>query len=1069
MDDNVLFTLEGDSAGAVGSLEEINGALDTLDAQIGAVASSAGDLDGLEGTFAGISESVGGLDGLISGFAEALGALTAQAQSAADTLAQLNTSAGEASGSMDAVAGSADAASGSMDALAGSAETASTSLDAVAASGDKAAASAKGAADSSGGLGEQFGHMTMPLMVAGAAIAAVGGIALHMAGDFQESMTQLVTGAGESVSNLQMVSNGVLALSTKTGESTSQLAAGMFMIESAGNHGAKGLAILADAAEAAKVGGADLGATANALTTVLANYGSQGVTAAQATNTLVAIVANGKSHMQDLASSISTVLPAAAKYGVNLTDVGAALATMTAQNGNAAASTTYLRQLLTSLASPSAASTKALASIGLSAQQVSDDMKKSLPDTLQLITDRINSTFKPGSVAAATAFKNIAGGARQMQGMLLLTGQSMGTFKQNVLNISDAVKKGGNDVTGWAKVQADMNTKLAQTGAAAQVLMIHLGQQLAPAFEQVLSAVTPLLMALGNWVSGHGAQAVKIFEVLAAAVGGGLVAALAAAAAAFIAANIVAIGIIAAVTALSAGVAILVMNWGKIVSFFESFSGPAIAVKSLLIGIGAAVLAFAVAQVPALIGAAVAAIPALWGMAAGFAATAAGAIATAAPFILIGLAVAAVAVGIFLLIKHWSQVQAFFGHLGALIGQFFSGLGARVHAGVDAALAWVAHLGQQAQALVRAGFALVQTIIRNDINAIVGIFAWLFNHNYYFHNLVVGIQREFTWLHSAALAVWHAITASITAVWDFIKQTAQNDWAAVQRFIIQPVEAVYARLHAWGVQIGATLRAAWQVVTRDVQSAWNQFVSVITGTAGRAGGAARSVGDAITAPIRNLGAALFSAGQNLMHMLISGITSMAGAVGNAAKGIAQHIASFLGFHSPTEQGPGADADKWMVALGDMLAQSLHAQVNKVQQGANAIAQAVAASMQGIGAGSAVTPTIGGVGVGAAAGGAVGGAGGTIGGGAIGSGGFGLGGGGGAGMAQFAQLIAQAISRQAPLGAQVTPASLGSVTQNLGGVNISGVQDVATLYQQLNQLAGLAIENGGRGATAGLGL
>src|SRR5487761_2144602 len=125
-------------------------------------------------------------------------------------------------------------------------------------------------------------------------------------------------------------------------------------------------------------------------------------------------------------------------------------------------------------------------------------------------------------------------------------------------------------------------------------------------------------------------------------------------------------------------------------------------------------------------------------------------------------------------------------------------------------------------------------------------------------------------------------------------------------------------------------------------------------------------------------------------------------------------------------------------------------------------------MQGIGAGSAVTPTIGGGGVGAAAGGAVGGAGGTIGGGAIGSGGFVLGVGGVAGMAQFAQLNAKAISHQAPLGAQVTPASLGSVTQNLGGVNISGVQDVATLYQQLNQLAGLAIVNGGRGATAGLG-
>src|SRR5882724_6027694 len=80
------------------------------------------------------------------------------------------------------------------------------------------------------------------------AIAAIGVGSVKMAGDFQKSMMTLVTSAGESASNLKMVSDGVLALSTQTGVSTEQLAKGMYMIESSGLHGAAGLDALRAAA-----------------------------------------------------------------------------------------------------------------------------------------------------------------------------------------------------------------------------------------------------------------------------------------------------------------------------------------------------------------------------------------------------------------------------------------------------------------------------------------------------------------------------------------------------------------------------------------------------------------------------------------------------------------------------------------------------------------------------------------------------------------------------------------------------------------------------------------------------
>src|SRR5438309_7929678 len=51
----------------------------------------------------------------------------------------------------------------------------------------------------------------------------------------------------------------------------------------------------------------------------------------------------------------------------------------------------------------------------LTTGEVSDEMKKSLPDTLKMIMDHLGETYKVGSPQYVEALKNIAGGSRQMQ------------------------------------------------------------------------------------------------------------------------------------------------------------------------------------------------------------------------------------------------------------------------------------------------------------------------------------------------------------------------------------------------------------------------------------------------------------------------------------------------------------------------------------------------------------------------------------------------------------------------------------------------------------------------------
>lgn len=341
---------------------------------------------------------------------------------------------------------------------------------------------------------------------AAVAIAGIGIASVKMAGDFEANTLTLVTGAGELQSNLQMVRDGILQMARDTGESTKQLTEGMFMIESAGFHGATGLNILKVAAQGAKVGGADLGVTADALTTILKDY--PGVTggATGAMNGLIATVANGKTHMQDLAGAMANVLPAASAAGVSLTDVEGALATMTGEGVSADMAATHLRQMIIALEAPSSSAAKALKGIGLTSDQVAAAMHKSLPAALQLIQDHLAQHYKVGSPQYVAAIKNISGGMREMQGMLSLTGNHLADFGANVKTIAGQVTKGGNAVQGWTLVQGTFNQKFSVLKQVIETLLIALGEKLLPVAGQLMdllaSGLTPALDALTGKTKG---------------------------------------------------------------------------------------------------------------------------------------------------------------------------------------------------------------------------------------------------------------------------------------------------------------------------------------------------------------------------------------------------------------------------------------------------------------------------------------------------------------------------------------------------------------------------------------
>jgi len=350
-------------------------------------------------------------------------------------------------------------------------------------------------------------------LATGVAMVAVGGISLKMASDFQASMTQLVTGAGESEENLKLVRSGILAMAGQTGESAQQLAAGMYLVESAGFHGAQGLMVLRSAAEGARVGNADMATVADAVTSALNAYSQGAGSATAVTSMLVEAVAQGKMHMQDLAGALGTVLPTAAAAGVGLDQVLAAISTMTSQGDAPADAATHLRFALLALIGPTGAASKEMQKVGLTADEVAKTlMTQGLPAALALIQSHIDKTFGKGSPAALAALKTIGGGVRGMATELEIGGKHMGTFNENVAAISAAGRGAGKDVQGWARVQSDLNFKLDKATAAAGAAAIKLGTKLLPYAGQLLDAVTPLIPVVGGFASALIDKAVPAVE-----------------------------------------------------------------------------------------------------------------------------------------------------------------------------------------------------------------------------------------------------------------------------------------------------------------------------------------------------------------------------------------------------------------------------------------------------------------------------------------------------------------------------------------------------------------------------
>jgi len=406
---------------------------------------------------------------------------------------------------------------------------------------------------------------------------------------------------------------------------------------------------------------------------------------------------------------------------------------------------------------------------------------------------------------------------------------------------------------------------------------------------------------------------------------------------------------------------------------------------------------------------------------------------------------------VFRLIGDFGQIiQAIFsgqwGKIPGIIGDGLRQIGLLVQNGLGFVLTFVGHtilsIVQWFDSLTGGALTGVVNFVKGVISFFEGLFDHLVGHSV-IPDLVNGIIRWLT--QTLPGEVLTGISNLVTRVIAWFAQMEARVLAAITAFVTGLLDEA-VRLE---VQFLNT-------ITRMVDIALGWFDSMTSGAVSKAEGLVSRVVGVLTglpgkigSVMRGLIANMLGWGGDMIHNLASGITGALGTVTNAVGSVADKIKSFLHFSVPDE-GPLADFDRWMPDMGDKLVQGLSAQQDRVKQAASGLAQAMQQGMAPTGALTGLAPSMPSLTAG------------------------GLGGNTGNVPSLLQQLITEVrgLGRAQPLGSNITPATLGTVVQQqIGNVNLQGTGnvDINTIYAIFNELAGLAVEYGGRGATAGMGI
>jgi TP901 family phage tail tape measure protein len=339
----------------------------------------------------------------------------------------------------------------------------------------------------------------------------LGGIAVaasNAAMSFETNMTKITALVGIASDEVARMGDEILNTASSLGKSPDELAQGLFVVTSAGLRGAEAMATLNNAARAGAAGLGETNDIARAVSGALSAYGSDVLSASEATDAIVATARAGNFETSQFAAAIGRVLPFAQQAGASFQDMGGAVALLTRVNGDAAQSVTQMQALFRAFVVPTEEAKKALEEVGLSAQDLRASIaEKGLPATLEMLDKAL-------------------GGNREQLGRLLGSSEAASAAFQILEADAAAIEETFGVVAGSAGMTAEAFGIMSQTTqfqvsaamAELKATLIDLGQQFLPIIKSVMDFMQANLNAF-NSLPGPIKQFILVMGGILAALG----------------------------------------------------------------------------------------------------------------------------------------------------------------------------------------------------------------------------------------------------------------------------------------------------------------------------------------------------------------------------------------------------------------------------------------------------------------------------------------------------------------------------------------------------------------------
>ena len=395
--------------------------------------------------------------------------------------------------------------------------------------------------------------VTAPIIGAG---AAAGKLAM----DFEDSMAKVSTIADTTQVPIEDLKDGIIDLSSKTGQSADDLSEAMYQAMSASVETGDAVEFLDTAVKAAVGGFTDNATAVDGLTSVLNSYGMEASNVESIANQMLITQNLGKTTFGELASSIGQVTPIAASLGITTEELFSSLAATTAQGLGTSESITALKAAMSNIIKPSKEASEAAQTLGIDfsvsalqskgwigfLEEVREGLKNASPEYANLMTSVEEGTKKLADMEKAgrkntdeykALKKQVKASSKEMELLAQANDSTVGGFatmfgsveglnsvlmltsEQGMQMYGEAMEEMQTNTTALDEAFAEMDetskSQLEKVINDIKNLGIEIGNILLPAISSVIGKIREAIQAFSGLSDSQKETIVKIAAIAA--------------------------------------------------------------------------------------------------------------------------------------------------------------------------------------------------------------------------------------------------------------------------------------------------------------------------------------------------------------------------------------------------------------------------------------------------------------------------------------------------------------------------------------------------------------------------